>query len=233
MTETESARVTSDTLLGGKVALQQPAAGYRVAIDPVLLAAAVPASDGERALDVGCGVGAGALCLAKRVTGLHVTGIEVDRSFAQLAKENAALNGLEEAPRHPGERFQAAAAETVAEELRSCLREPALLRGWLAPIAGLPHPCAGNDGGRGGTGSLARILRQDGPPGRFRSPSSTGRSVWPRFSAACLKPAPAPSSSIRFGLIIRSAGRAPRRPRIASSCRRPPSMADPCSWRAA
>ena len=96
MTEVESARVTSDTLLGGRVALQQPAAGYRVAIDPVLLAAAVPASDGERALDVGCGVGAGALCLASRVTGLHVTGIEVDRSFAQLAKDNAALNGLEE-----------------------------------------------------------------------------------------------------------------------------------------
>ena len=67
-----------------------------MAIDPVLLAAAVPASDGERALDVGCGVGAGALCLASRVTGLHVTGIEVDRSFALLAKENAALNGLEE-----------------------------------------------------------------------------------------------------------------------------------------
>ena len=96
MTETESARVTSDTLLGGRVALQQPAAGYRVAIDPVLLAASVPASDGERALDVGCGVGAGALCLASRVAGLHVTGIEVDRSFAQLAKDNAALNGLEE-----------------------------------------------------------------------------------------------------------------------------------------
>ena len=96
MTETESARVTSDTLLGGRVALQQPAAGYRVAIDPVLLAAAVPASDGERALDVGCGVGAGALCLASRMTGLHVTGIEVDRAFAQLAKDNAALNRLEE-----------------------------------------------------------------------------------------------------------------------------------------
>ena len=96
MSETESARVTSDTLLGGRVALHQPAAGYRVAIDPVLLAAAVPASDGERALDVGCGVGAGALCLASRVTGLHVTGIEVDRAFAQLAKDNAALNGLEE-----------------------------------------------------------------------------------------------------------------------------------------
>ena len=93
---TETARVTSDTLLGGRVALQQPAAGYRVAIDPVLLAAAVPASEGERALDVGCGVGAGALCLASRVNGLHVTGIEVERSLAQLAKENAALNGLED-----------------------------------------------------------------------------------------------------------------------------------------
>ncbi len=93
---TEAARVTSDTLLGGRVALQQPAAGYRVAIDPVLLAAAVPACAGERALDVGCGVGAGALCLASRVGGLHVTGIEVERSLAQLAKDNAALNALEE-----------------------------------------------------------------------------------------------------------------------------------------
>ncbi len=96
MSESESARVTSDTLLGGRVALQQPAAGYRVAIDPVLLAASVPASDGERALDVGCGVGAGALCLASRVNGLQVTGIEIERSFAQQAADNAALNGLED-----------------------------------------------------------------------------------------------------------------------------------------
>ena len=93
---TEAAAVTSDTLLGGRVALQQPAVGYRVAIDPVLLAAAVPASPGERALDVGCGVGAGTLCLASRVGGLHVTGIEVERSLAQLASENAALNRLED-----------------------------------------------------------------------------------------------------------------------------------------
>src|SRR5512143_2367110 len=34
---------TLDRLLGGRVVLRQPAAGYRVAIDPVLLAAAVPA----------------------------------------------------------------------------------------------------------------------------------------------------------------------------------------------
>ena len=92
----ETARVTSDALLGGRVALRQPAAGYRVAIDPVLLAAAVPAADGERALDIGCGVGAATLCLATRVTGLHVTGIELERSLAQLAAENAALNQIED-----------------------------------------------------------------------------------------------------------------------------------------
>ena len=40
----EGARVTDDSLLGGRVALRQPAEGYRVAIDPVLLAAAVPAA---------------------------------------------------------------------------------------------------------------------------------------------------------------------------------------------
>ena len=37
---------TEDALLGGRVVLRQPAAGYRAAIDPVLLAAAVPARGG-------------------------------------------------------------------------------------------------------------------------------------------------------------------------------------------
>ena len=45
--------VTRDTLLGGQVTLRQHAAGYRVAMDPVLLSASVPASAGEAVLDVG------------------------------------------------------------------------------------------------------------------------------------------------------------------------------------
>ncbi|MBM3733906.1 MAG: methyltransferase, partial [Acidimicrobiia bacterium] len=36
------ADVTRDTLLGGRVRLAQPKRGLRAAIDPVLLAAAVP-----------------------------------------------------------------------------------------------------------------------------------------------------------------------------------------------
>lgn len=82
-----------DRLLGGKVRLRQPRDGYRAAIDPVLLAASVPARPGERVLDLGTGAGAAALCLMARVEGLSVVGVEIDSATAQLARENAALNG--------------------------------------------------------------------------------------------------------------------------------------------
>ena len=85
--------VTADRLLGGRVALRQPADGYRTAIDPVLLAAAAPQTDG-RVLDIGCGVGAAAICLATRQRSCRVTGLEVQADLADLARENAAENGL-------------------------------------------------------------------------------------------------------------------------------------------
>jgi len=88
--------ITEDALLGGRVRLNQLAAGYRVAIDPVLLAAAVPARPGEQVLDVGSGVGAAALCLATRVTDCRVAGLELQRSLARLANDNAKLNGLDD-----------------------------------------------------------------------------------------------------------------------------------------
>lgn len=87
---------SAGALLGGRVRLRQPAVGYRVAIDPVLLAAAVPALDGETVLDVGAGVGAAALCLASRVPGARVVGLEMQRELARLAAENVLANALEE-----------------------------------------------------------------------------------------------------------------------------------------
>ncbi len=89
-----SEAVSEDALLDGRLKLRQPKHGYRVAIDPVFLAAAVPAEAGEKVLDVGAGSGAAALCLARRVPGCHVAGIEIGRDMVRLAAENIALNGL-------------------------------------------------------------------------------------------------------------------------------------------
>lgn len=85
---------TEDALLGGRVRLRQPREGFRAALDPVLLAAFIPARPGQAVLEAGCGSGAAFLCLGARVPGLVVRGIERDAAMAALARENAALNGL-------------------------------------------------------------------------------------------------------------------------------------------
>jgi tRNA1(Val) A37 N6-methylase TrmN6 len=74
--------------------LWQPVSGARVGIDPVFLAAAVPAEPDQQVLDLGCGSGAASLCLAARVPGCQITGLELQRDLARLAGDNAALNGM-------------------------------------------------------------------------------------------------------------------------------------------
>ncbi len=88
--------VTEDALMGGRIVFFQPKAGYRAAIDPVILAACVAARPGDRVLDVGCGAGAAALCLSHRVPGAGVTGLEAAPDLAALARKNARANGFEE-----------------------------------------------------------------------------------------------------------------------------------------
>lgn len=88
--------VSDDFLLDGRVKFSQPASGYRVGIDPVFLAAAVPARNGERVLDVGAGAGAAALCLAARVPGVRVVGLDSERMMVRIAAGNAKANGMAE-----------------------------------------------------------------------------------------------------------------------------------------
>src|SRR5262245_33160758 len=92
---TDEPGFTEDRLLGGRIRLKQPAAGYRVAIDPVFLAASVPAEPHQLVLDVGCGAGAAMFCLAARVPHCRVVGLEMRRELVRLAGDNAILNALE------------------------------------------------------------------------------------------------------------------------------------------
>jgi len=86
--------LSRDAFLCGRLHLWQPVQGYRAATDAVLLAAACPAMAGQSVLDLGCGVGAASLCLATRVPGLHLAGLEVQPDYADLARRNAAENGI-------------------------------------------------------------------------------------------------------------------------------------------
>ena len=80
--------LTHDASLGGRLHLWQPRRGYRAGVDPVLLAASVPAKAGQSVLDLGCGAGAAALCLGARVPGLELLGIERQSDYAALAARN-------------------------------------------------------------------------------------------------------------------------------------------------
>lgn len=83
---------TAGFLLGGRVRYAQPLQGYRTGIEPVLLAAAIPARPGQRVLEAGTGAGAALLCLNARVPGLAGIGIEKDPAMAEIARQNLADN---------------------------------------------------------------------------------------------------------------------------------------------
>lgn len=84
--------VSLTTLLGGRVQFLQPDHGYRAALDPVLLAAAVPAGPWKVGLDVGAGTGAAMLCVLARCPDKHVIGLEVQDEHSHLARRSIALN---------------------------------------------------------------------------------------------------------------------------------------------
>lgn len=86
--------VTQDAVLGGRIRVRQPAHGYRVNVDTLLLAAAVEARDGMRLMEAGCGVGAALLAVAIRNENISLLGVERETNIAEVARENVALNAM-------------------------------------------------------------------------------------------------------------------------------------------
>jgi tRNA1(Val) A37 N6-methylase TrmN6 len=105
-----------DLLLGGRLSLVQPATGHRAGTDAVLLAAAATAGAGELFIDVGAGVGTAGLALALRYPGATGLLLEAEPAAADLARCNAALNGV-------GERVTVVEGDLFA---RGAARSPAL-----------------------------------------------------------------------------------------------------------
>src|ERR1700712_2531158 len=86
---------TEDAFLGGTLRLRQPKSGHRAGHDAMLLAAATSARSRDPVVDFGAGVGAAGLAVAKRVSGIEIVLVEIDRRLAELARGNAAANGIE------------------------------------------------------------------------------------------------------------------------------------------
>ena len=107
--------VTEDRFLDGAVIVRQMERGFRAGLDAVMLAAAVPAHAGEEVLELGAGAGTASLCLAHRVEGLRIAGVEIDAALAALANSNAEANGM-------AERVSFTAADALA--LPANLRRP-------------------------------------------------------------------------------------------------------------
>ncbi len=95
MTAADPLPTSLDQFMGGALTIEQPVDGYRAAIDPVLLAAAINAGAGERVLDAGAGVGTAGLCLARRLDGFYLTGLERSEVVAEIFGRNIRQNGLD------------------------------------------------------------------------------------------------------------------------------------------
>ena len=95
-TGNQGSATSEDKALGGRLVLRQPLRGHRFGHDAFLLAAATSAPAGGCAVELGSGVGAAGLALARRVADLTVALVDVDPALTELARENAARNDLAE-----------------------------------------------------------------------------------------------------------------------------------------
>lgn len=73
----------------------QPREGYRLSLEPFLLASFADLRGEERGIDLGTGSGIVALLLARRYPDLRLAGIEIQEELVAAARRNVAENALE------------------------------------------------------------------------------------------------------------------------------------------
>lgn len=86
--------ITKDSIFNGAISLYQPKYGYRVAIDPIVLASVVEIKRNQTVLDVGCGVGTISLILKYFDKSQTVTSLDIDSFMTDLCRKNSEINNL-------------------------------------------------------------------------------------------------------------------------------------------
>jgi tRNA1(Val) A37 N6-methylase TrmN6 len=94
LTETDQL-LTNDTLFNGRLVCKQYKSGYRFSIDAVLLAHFCSPGRDDAILDLGCGCGVVGLILAYRYPAVTITGMEIQRELALLARKNISENDMQ------------------------------------------------------------------------------------------------------------------------------------------
>ena len=86
--------LTKDCILDGKLILSQPRIGYRIPIDPIILAAFVENSKAKKILDVGCGAGTISLILKYENPKAEIMALDVDSENCEICRLNSVKNSL-------------------------------------------------------------------------------------------------------------------------------------------
>ena len=200
--ETAADGLTVDRWLGGRLVLLQSKGGHRVGSDAALLAAAAGMPEG-RIVDVGAGVGAVGLALARRSERAVADLIEIDSELSRLASINAARNGLEARVRvltldvlKAGQRREAA----LADEKADCVVtnppffEPGTVRVSPNPGRAAAHVFSREDGGATLDAWIRASLALLKPGGRFvmiHRPDALAQAlaaIGGRLGAVAMKP---------------------------------------------
>jgi tRNA1(Val) A37 N6-methylase TrmN6 len=217
----ELGAVTDDAVLGGRLVLRQPQRGHRIGHDAILLAAATRAHVGEHAVDLGAGVGAAGLALARRIDGLKVTLVEIDPALTALAQHNAVHNGLAERVRAVSLDVAAPARAFAAAGLAAGIAEHVLMN----PPFNAPHHPSPDPGRRTArtaaretldrwAAAALRLLRADGGLTLIWRADALDRvfaALDPGFGALLVRPVhpKADAAAIRVLVRARKGSRAP------------------------
>ena len=86
---------TLDGFLNGELKVYQLEGGYRAGHDAVILASSINAKEGDSCLELGIGSGVVSLCLAHRVKGIKIIGLENNNNMIEISNQSISLNHYE------------------------------------------------------------------------------------------------------------------------------------------